>query len=328
MTYYLAVDGGGTKCLAVLVHAEHGVVGSGRSGGTNPHSVGRERAAQALTEAVRAACRGLPAGERIHAAAFGLAGVDTPGAEEEARGLVREALDAAGVSVGDVFVENDGLVALRGAAEGGRGLLVIGGTGSVAWAGDGRRFVRAGGWGHKVGDHGSAYYIAQLALAAAFRSFDAGETDTPLIRHLCAAVQAPDLYRFYDWLYRPDTVVDSLAGLARAVDAAAQEGDPAAKAVLARAGWELAELAALAARKAGLVDGGSFPVFLMGGVLQHSAAVRAAMLERLAEQAPGGVVQVPRFAPIYGAVIRAMGGPEAVDEGLRQRLLATDVLLA
>ena len=218
MTYYLAVDGGGTKCLAVLVHREQGVVGSGRAGGSNPQSVGREQAVQALTDAVRSACRGLPAGCRIDTAAFGLAGVDTPASEEEACRLARAALDAAGVSAGCVLVENDGLIALRGAAEGGRGLLVAAGTGSVVYAGDGRRFVRAGGWGHRVGDAGSAFHIAQLGLAAAYRSLDAGEPDTPLIRHLCEAVQVPDLYALYDWLYLPDTGVDAVAALARAVD--------------------------------------------------------------------------------------------------------------
>lgn len=328
MTYYLAVDGGGTKCLAVLVHPDQGIVGSGRSGGSNPQSVGRERAVQALTEAVRLACRHLPEGSRIGTAAFGLAGVDTPATEEDARQLAQTALAAAGVSAECVLVENDGLIALRGAAEGGRGLLVVAGTGSVVYAGDGRRFVRAGGRGHRVGDVGSAFHIAQLGLAAAFRSLDAGDSDTPLIRHLCAAVGVDDLYALYDWLYLPGTGVDAIAGLARAVDAAAQAGDRAAAEVLARAGSELAEAAALAARRAGLVDGSAFPVFLVGGVLQNSAAVRAALLQRLAGEAPGGVVEVPRFAPIYGAVIRALGGPAAVDQRLRERLLAADVLLA
>ncbi len=327
MTYYLAVDGGGTKCLAVLVHRGQGVVGSGLSGGSNPHSVGREQAVRALTDAVRAACRDLPPGCRIDTAAFGLAGVDTPASEEEARRLAQAALDAAGVAAARVLVENDGLIALRGAADGGRGLLVASGTGSVVYAGDGQRFVRAGGWGHRVGDVGSAFHIAQMALSSAFRSLDAGEPDTPLIRHLCEAAGARDLYALYDWLYLPATGVDAVAGLARAVDAAARAGDPAAGEILARAGRELGGAAALAARRAGLPDGGPFPVFLLGGVLQNSPAVRSALLERLAEEAPGGVVQVPRYAPIYGAVMRALGGPAAVDEGLRRRLLAADVLL-
>ncbi|WP_374713048.1 BadF/BadG/BcrA/BcrD ATPase family protein [Symbiobacterium terraclitae] len=328
MSLVLAVDGGGTKCLAVLVDAERGVVGSGRAGGCNPQSVGREQAEQALADAIAAACQGIPPGTAVRTAAFGLAGVDTPRGEEEGRRLALRALQAAQVTAAQVVVENDGLMALRGAAAGGRGLLVVAGTGSVVYAGDGERFVRAGGWGHRITDAGSAQHIAGLALAAAYRALDAGDPDTPLARALCAGAGVDDLYALHDWLYHPETGLDAVAALARAVGAAAEGGDPVAAAVLEQAGRQLADQALLAAKRVGLLDGGPFPVFLLGGVLQSSRRVRTALLERLRQRAPGALAEVPRFAPVYGAVIRALGGPAALDEGLRERLLASAVLQA
>jgi len=328
MSLVLAVDGGGTKCLAVLVDSERGVVGSGRAGGCNPQSVGREQAEQALAAAISSACEGLPPGTEVRTAAFGLAGVDTPRGEEEGLRLALRALAAARISAAQVIVENDGLIALRGAAAGGRGLLVAAGTGSVVYAGDGQRYVRAGGWGHRVTDVGSAHHIASLALAAAYRSLDAGAADNPLVRALCASAAVDDLYALHDWLYLPETGVDDIAALARAVGAAADAGDAAAAALLEQAGRELADQALVAAARVGLLEGGSFPVFLLGGVLQSSPVVRTALLERLQQKARGALVEVPRFAPIYGAVIRALGGPDALDEALRQRLLSAAVLQA
>lgn len=328
MSLVLAVDGGGTKSLAVLVDEERGVIGSGRAGGCNPQSVGAEQAEQALAQAIAAACQGLPPGAEVRTAAFGLAGVDTPRSEEEGRLLALRALSAAGVTAAQVLVENDGLIALRGAAAGGRGLLVAAGTGSVVYAGDGERYVRAGGWGHRVIDLGSAHHIASMALAAVYRSLDAGHPDTPLARALCAHAGAKDLYALLDWLYLPETGVDAVAALARAVGAAAESGDPEASALLQSAGRELADQALVAAGRVGLLDGSPFPVFLLGGVLQSSPLVRNALLERLRERAPGAEAEVPRYAPIYGAVIRALGGPGALSERLRERLLSAAVLMA
>ena len=327
MTYYLAVDGGGTKCLAVLVHREQGVVGSGLSGGSNPQSVGREQAVQALTDAVRAACRDLPPGCRIDTAAFGLAGVDTPASEEEARRLAQAAAGCGrgrrrpGAGGERRPHRPAGRRRRRARPPGGVRHRIGGLRRRRPAVRAGRRLGAPGGRRGQCLSHRPDGPVQRLPLAGRRRT--GHSADPPPVR----GGRGRDLYALYDWLYLPATGVDAVAGLARAVDAAAQAGDPAAGEILARAGRELGGAAALAARRAGLPDGGPFPVFLLGGVLQNSPAVRSALLERLAEEAPGGVVQVPRYAPIYGAVMRALGGPAAVDEGLRRRLLAADVLL-
>jgi N-acetylglucosamine kinase-like BadF-type ATPase len=326
--YALGVDGGGTKCYAVLVHRERGVIGTGRAGSCNPQSAGRERAVQALTDAIAAACAALPPGVPLDRVAVGLAGLDTPCGVAEGTALVQDALRLAGVEAAQVLAENDGLIALRGAAAGGRGLLLVAGTGSIAYATDGARFVRAGGWGHRVGDEGSAHQIVQRALAAAFRSFDGLLPRTELPGYLCRAAGVPDMYELYEWLYRPGVGVDAIAALAPAVDQAAADGDPVAAAILEEAGQSLAGLAGATARQAGLLDGRPFPVFLVGGVLQHSTRVRESLLEALKANCPTAVPEMPRHQPVLGAVLLALGGPEAVGEELRQALLGAEALQA
>lgn len=326
--YCLAVDGGGTKCLAVLVSTHQGVLSFGRAGGCNPHSAGRQRAVDALAEAIAGACRALPAGERLRSAAFGLAGLDTPQGVEAGRKLVAEAMAKARVEADAILVENDGLIALRGAADGGRGMLVVSGTGSIVYAGDGSDYVRIGGWGHRVGDVGSGYQIAHRALSAVYRAWDERGATTRLARHLCGVAGVADLYALQEWLYRPDASDDALASLATAVDQAAAEGDQEALAILQAAGAGLGAMAATAAQRAGLPAEGPFPVFLVGGVLQHSAPVREALLAHLREKCPQAVPEVPRHQPICGAVLLALGGAGAVDAALRERLLLAEALRA
>ncbi|MEC0243792.1 BadF/BadG/BcrA/BcrD ATPase family protein, partial [Paenibacillus dokdonensis] len=170
----LAVDGGGTKCLAVFADAEGRMLASGRAGSCNYQGVGREAAARELTLAIREAKRQLGAGERdsssasslavsptehtpaaekdgllrVACAVFGLAGLDTAYDRRIIEELVHEALDSTQVQADRVVVENDGVAALLGASGGDPGILIIAGTGSIVYGinakGDS---ARAGGWG-------------------------------------------------------------------------------------------------------------------------------------------------------------------------------------
>lgn len=326
--YFLGIDGGATNCRAVLAGTEQGVVGAGRSGGCNPHTAGHRRAVRALAEAISRACIALPQGQRLTAAAFGLAGTDSPRGMEEGRQLAFAALAEAGVEAETLLVENDGFIAFRGAVGQGRGVLIAAGTGSVIYAGDGAKFARAGGWGHRVGDVGSAHQIASAALAAAFQCLDGLPVETDLGRCLCEQAGVGQLLDLLDWLYAPERREDDVASLAPAVDRAAADGDPEARRILAGAGRDLADLAAAAARRAGLTEGEAFPVYLAGSVLQRSESVRRALLERLLACCPGAQPDLASHQPVFGALLLAMEAADAVDEALLERLQESPVLRA
>lgn len=326
--YFLGVDGGATNCRAVLVNAEQGVVGAGRSSGCNPHTAGHRRAVRALAEAICRACISLPRGQRLKAAAFGLAGCDSPRGLEEGRELAAAALAEAGVEAESLLVENDGFIAFRSAVIRGRGILIAAGTGSVVHAGDGAKVARAGGWGHRVGDVGSAHHIASSALAAAFQRFDGLPVETSLARYLCEQAGVDQLLDLLDWLYAPERREDDVASLAPAVDKAAAAGDPEAMRILTAAGRNLADLGAAAARRAGLAAEEAFPVYLAGSVLQHSELVRAALLERLQACCPGAQPRLVSHQPVLGALLLAMEAAGAVDEAGLERLQESPVLRA
>ena len=68
-----------------------------------------------------------------------------------------------------VHVTGDADSARAGAFLGGPGVVVIAGTGSMAFGWNGESSARAGGHGFLLGDEGSAYWIGRAAVRAALR---------------------------------------------------------------------------------------------------------------------------------------------------------------
>src|SRR5262249_18284400 len=126
--YWLGIDGGGTNCRAVVVDAEEKVLGEGRAGAANFIRIGLEAAINHIKEAVSEACRqvGIEPAE-ITAACVGLAGTAHPDHHRQMLTALRESLP-----ISEITLETDARVALAGATGNKAGVVIIGGTGSIA----------------------------------------------------------------------------------------------------------------------------------------------------------------------------------------------------
>ena len=166
----LGVDGGGTSTVALLALPKGEPIGRGVAGPSNAKAVGAAAARQALEAAIAAAFADAGLESRtVSVACLGLAGFDRP----EDKQLLGEWAEA-GKWAERLILGNDGdLVVAAGTADG-WGVGVIAGTGSIAVARtpDGRK-SRAGGWGHLIGDEGSAYGLVLAALRRLARRADA-----------------------------------------------------------------------------------------------------------------------------------------------------------
>ncbi|ATY59978.1 glucokinase regulator family [Cordyceps militaris] len=179
---FLAIDGGGTKCAVSIATAHGVVVARATTGPCNPHSASfLDVVAQiqtAVSQAVAAlpashgtaAATGLPTFSRVWA---GLAGFHHM--REQAAALA-QALERLFGGVGcRVRLSCDTSLlscCLDEDAETEAGIALVAGTGSVAVAfrrtasGEVVQAARTGGWGHLVGDQGSAFAIGRRALQA------------------------------------------------------------------------------------------------------------------------------------------------------------------
>ncbi len=193
-------------------------------------------------------------------------------------------------------VVNDVQTGFDGALAGRPGVLLLAGTGSMAWAGDGVREIRVGGWGEAFGDEGSAHWIGREALGTATRSLDGRGYALPFAQALLAGLglRADELV---GWCLGQAGRRTAIAGVARVVDALAEAGDGVATALLSRAARHLADHADAAATRLGLPRG--FTWSYAGGVFRS-----ATVLRRTAE-ALGRPPAPPRLPPVGGALLRA-----------------------
>lgn len=290
MEYIIGIDGGGTKTVLAAADLSGRILCRAEGGGSNLNALGTETVRQTVAGLTRQAEEALgasPAGCR--GLCMGAAGADRP----QEQGILREMFRAQGY-VCPIVVTNDGITALWQGVPDGVGIVAESGTGSICYGrkADGTT-ARAGGWGHILGDEGSAYDIAVRALRAVARSADGRAAPTGLTALLLAALELSQPADLIAWAYRRNTGKREIARLARYVDNAAEQGDPAACAILTDAGREIAVCAQAVARQ--LDFSGAFSVVEAGSVLLHSRPVAAAFRRHF-----GGTCPDARFYPLAG----------------------------
>ena len=151
-------------------------------------------------------------------------------------------------------------------------LGVIAGTGSIAVgrATDGRT-ARAGGWGHLIGDEGSAYGVVLDALRLVARRADGRDACAsgrdPLTERICAALGVAEVSQIVTTIYSPEFNRARIASLAPEVLAACAEAPEIGERLLVPAGAAFAEIGRrrgpitwLVARNAATGRGRRFPL--------------------------------------------------------------------
>lgn len=143
----------------------------------------------------------------------------------------------------DHLIINDVELAFRGAFPSGDGVLVLAGTGSMTIGRADGAMRRSGGWGHWLGDEGSAFWIGQQALSKAAAELDSRAAQTGFAAALAGALHAPS-HRFglLDWAMQDEESRARIASVARVVDDLSLSGDPVAGAILDGAAAHLADL--------------------------------------------------------------------------------------
>jgi len=300
----LGVDGGGTSTVAWLADAGGRVLGAGCAGPSNAKAVGPEASREALGRAIALAFAdaGLAPGS-VSAACLGLAGFDRPDDRRLLTGWAEQARWA-----DRLVLVNDGDLVLAAGTPEGWGLAVIAGTGSIAV---GRtplgQTARAGGWGPKIGDEGSAYAVALSALRLVARRADGrdpcGRTGDPLTHHLCAALGVSRPAEIVTAIYAPGFDRARMAALAPVVLTAAREEPGLVSLLFEPAGAALAEMVMAVARALGWSQG-EVPLALAGSFLLAAADVSHALIERLGQ---GGytIAATPVAEPVRGALVLA-----------------------
>jgi N-acetylglucosamine kinase-like BadF-type ATPase len=237
--------------------------------------------------------------QRAHAATVGVAGAYMPGVAAEIEAVLHDC------GIPCCEVTGDEVIALDGAFQGGPGILQIAGTGSntIGRAADGSRET-SGGWGSRLGDEGSGYWIGLNSVRRGLLAHDRGLPTRILgeVGALWGTSTVEELVNVGDSTPGPD-----FAALTPIIHALALEGDAVACAVLKQAAADLVESVLLVRdklrRNHAITE--EIPVAWTGGVLDQMQLVRDAFFAGLRAAAPAMPVAREPVNALEGAVWRA-----------------------
>ncbi|MFZ0284139.1 MAG: BadF/BadG/BcrA/BcrD ATPase family protein [Terriglobales bacterium] len=293
MGIFLGIDGGGSQTTCVIGD-ETVLLGSGSGAGSNVFRVGEAQARKSIAAAILEACAvARVAPQQVKRTCIGVAGGARPETMEVIRRILSELVS------GEIEVVGDMVIAMEAASQGGPGVVVIAGTGSIAYGRNAAgQTARAGGWGSAISDEGSGHWIGHEAVAAVMRAFDEGQNGELLARLMKAwGVKS----REQMILLSNSSPPPDFAGLFPAVLAAVDSGDPNAHDILARAGVELASLAKIVIARL-FAEASRAPVAMSGGVFRNSALIRQVFYNRLRLECPKAAVNVKVVDPVQGAL--------------------------
>lgn len=285
----LGIDGGGSKVLVWLADSSGKIVRAARGAGVNPmDNAGWRRELEAQLAPM------------LHVP--GLAGV---AAALPAYGEVEHLSRLQDEVISQAFdhlphrVLNDVEAAHFGAFAGAPGILILSGTGSMAWASDHNgQSYRVGGWGDVIGDEGSSYWIGRRALSLISKSLDGRQAQgllADLVFDHLGLGQTDALGALTAWSVGLANPRAEIASLATLVNQAAELGDPSAVTLIEESAAELASHIETIARLSR-----QDPIWTYAGGTFNSRL----LLEALTAQV--GHPPVPsRLPPIGGALLAA-----------------------
>ncbi|MGL4451235.1 MAG: N-acetylglucosamine kinase [Sarcina sp.] len=260
MNYIIGVDGGGTKTEAVAYDLDGNVLKVALKGFGNPLN-NKEEALKNIHDSIKELTDEYGV-EQLKGLYLGIAGSESGNNTQ----LIKEVADEFYI---DSVVMNDGELALRAMLEGEDGILTIAGTGSISFGINGEKSLRCGGWGHLLGDEGSAYKISVEAIKRMIFENDNNLEKSALTKKAMEHLKITNIDEVIPFVY--SSTKDEVAKLAPVVSILAEEGDKICIAIMESEGLALAKTTENTYKKLGFEK---CSIGLVGGVIRKSKIVR------------------------------------------------------
>lgn len=296
---FIGIDGGGTHSSAVLIDRGFRVLSKGTGDSLNYYSIGYEKAKNNFSNLVLKTTRKISP-DRIKGVFIGMSAIDREESQESIHKFAGDLFPNA-----KVFMHSDLYVALMGFTLGASGIMAVSGTGAMAIALDksNHEWV-VGGYGHLLGDYGSAYSIAVGAMKVATDAFDGICPETFLQRNLLDYFKVSNHREIINIIYGSDNPRKLISGFAPEVTKAASQNDTFALDILKSNARYLAQLVLSLMKKEGLDN--LEKVGICGGVFENDKYINQFFAEYLKKNHPDIKIKLPNMRPELGAAIAAM----------------------
>ena len=280
---FVGINGDSTKTEFVLLEKDGTVKKVVYQEGCNPNDRDLEHSIGVLT-------RGLDKllGGNIPRMVFaGIAGASQANYQKVIAGRLADRFHT------NVLVDWDAANVLSLGSDPGNSVAVICGTGSCVFARKGNEQYHYGGWGYLFDQAGSAYDVGKDALRCTLAAED-GLMEHNRLTQLVYEQISGGVFDNISTIYKNGP--SYIAGFARLVLKAAEEGDSCAVSIL----QENAKRLAMLIRKAVTRHGTPGQIVASGGFFQNE------LFRTMVEKQAGVRLTMPDLPPVYGACVEAL----------------------
>lgn len=300
-SFFLGVDGGGSKTTAVVFNEKGEFICSARGESINYYSVGIDSARLAMKNIIENLSI-----KKFRCAVIGMSALNERATEEETERFCSGIIDSE-----NIIMDSDLFVALEAMDISGECAAIISGTGSMAVCRNSDGAIsHTGGWGYILGDEGSGYAIGLGGIKAAIRAAENCAPETTLLDECLEYFSINNIYDLIDLYYEKNVSRKKTAAFARLVSKCCENGDAVAKSILEYEAKQLSQTA-LGLLKDKNKD---IPIGLWGGVFQNNMFFRNEFTELIKQNGYSNVKLID-FTPEIGAVFAGYknSGIEIVD---------------
>lgn len=300
-SFYLAVDGGGTKTDAICADATGAIIGRGLAGPTNLTSTSVGAASFNLIEAIRQAVEVLPEADQagFPMLVMGLAGMDSQKEYEEAYTTFSNALGH--YKIEKFILLNDSLIALENGTQNPNAVIIISGTGSICFGkNEHGQTAKSSGMDYLLADQGSGYAIGRRVLREAVKSYDGRAPKSILEELVCKHFKIATVQDLKNEVYHPPLTKIEIAELAPLCSEAFAQNDVVAIDIFDRTITDIVTNAFAVVTKLGL-ENSAFD-FVLSGTVTKIPYINAGICKILASTYPLAHISIPDGDPVFGGL--------------------------
>ena len=307
--FVIGMDGGGTKTAAIIADLHGNILAQHVAGPSNFQIIGVEKAARTIFLLVRECCKSVGVSpDKIRAMTIGLTGAGRPNDQKRMADGLRKVALSKKTALRNVRIESDARIALEGAFKGGAGIILIAGTGSIAFGKDEKGNVhRVGGWGRILGDEGSGFFMGRYALTAVCRDLDGRSAPTALTKMIAKNFSMKSATDIITAVYKNSFDIATVAPL---VLNAAEKNDAVSLEIVQLASSELTEhIRALIEKLQPLSPKNvrkNVPLSFVGGLIANDTLLSRILRDQISQSLPHVNIIPPMSPPVYGAVVMAL----------------------
>ena len=297
LKFFIGVDSGGTKCEILITDTSKKIILRKSFKAFHYSVCDADVVSKKISEYINSMLKAKELSlKNCEGICIGLAGAR----EATDRAKIRKSFSNI-LKFRKIAVETDTMTGIYGAFEGGEGIILISGTGSVLYAIHNDSMVRIGGWGRVIGDPGSGYWLGQKGLQVIVDEYDLDERDeySMLTREADKKFNITK-QNILDKVFHQDFEIQTLAPL---VIECAEKKDKKCISIIDEGAEKLAKHISLFFR----LTGRKKPIELafIGSVIENENILSQKLKSRIKKDFKNVKIVKKKNSPVYGAVLLA-----------------------